>query len=277
MRIWPKRNMRRIDFSKYVGCGNDFIIIDDRLEQFPTHNSALVSALCHRQFGIGADGIILVQTAKEADFRMRIFNSDGSEAEMCGNGIRCFKKFLEELGYLDPFYMIETMHRRLKVETIGEQISVEMGDPKDIRFSINIEYKNTPYLLHCIDTGVPHIVLFVNELASVNVNELGRALRNHAYFSPKGTNVNFAQRLPSGKIALRTYERGVEGETLACGTGATATALAAGYQYKLTGPLDIQLSSNEFLRIGFQLEGLQFSNVTMTGPARHSFNGQIDI
>lgn len=269
--------MERLHFSKYVGCGNDFILIDDREGTFPFASKEWIAKLCHRNFGIGADGIILLQSPQKADFRMRIFNCDGSEAEMCGNGIRCLKLFLSDLGYKEPSYLIETMKRQLKVTTEEGLVAVEMGPPTELRFSIPIAYQGQEYEAYYLDTGVPHLVLFVDDIAAIDVAAFGSFLRHHPLFAPKGCNVNFAERTPFERIAIRTYERGVERETLACGTGATAAALAAAYKYQLKSPVNIGVSSKDQLSIGFQWDGALFSNVTMRGEAYRSFVGQYKI
>lgn len=267
MVLWP--------FIKYVGCGNDFILFDNQTELFPSHNVDLIQRLCHRQWGIGADGIILLEPAKQADFRMRIFNADGHEAEMCGNGIRCLLKFIRQLGFSQPSYYIQTMAGKFKVSHQEKDVCIEMGEllysPRDLF----IEFENRPYTWHYVEVGVPHAILFVDDLVQINLANLGPYIRRHPSFYPKGTNVNIAQLISKEQISIRTYERGVEAETLACGTGATAVALSAAYYYQLKSPLYVQTLSQEILKIEFSLHQQKFSNITLAGPAHSTYRGEI--
>lgn len=275
----------RWSFAKYVGCGNDFILFDNRKKLFPIQHTSLIQRLCHRHYGIGADGVILVENSSQADFRMRIFNADGSEAEMCGNGIRCCAKFIETLrmdsdsvwGYASSHYCIETMKRILHVSIQDRQVCVEMGHPFQVKWNMTLSFRDQSYVMHYLDTGVPHVVLFMDEIERIHLQDLGSFIRHHALFGPQGTNVNLAQRTENGLIKMRTYERGVEGETLACGTGATAVALAAAHLYQLNSPLAIETRSQEILTIEFCLKEQAFSSITMTGPAHCLYQGEIDI
>lgn len=258
-----------IPYSKYTGCGNDFIVIDNRQPvffQFPS-----IPHLCDRKAGIGADGIILLENSKSADYKMRIYNSDGSEAEMCGNGIRCLMKFLHEVGEKPSACSVETMLKQLRLELDGEQVCVEMGDPFDMQWDLSIDGLKMDYL----NTGVPHAIIFVDELESINPNLIGPPIRYHREFAPKGTNVNFARLNPSGVVQVRTYERGVEAETLACGTGATATAIAASHRYRLKSPVRVLVQSGEQLKIAFEWQGKRPTQVMMTGPAKKVGGGTL--
>lgn len=259
-------------FSKYSGCGNDFIIFDNRSLTFPLQES-LIQQLCHRQKGIGADGVILLEPTQNAHFKMRIFNADGSEAEMCGNGIRCLVKFIQDLGISGQAFNIETLAGNLKVEFLNQDIAVDMTEPKDIHWFLSMYSWN----LHYLDTGVPHAVIFCENLEEINLNEWGPKIRCHSDFDPKGVNVNFAQLDAEGKILLRTYERGVERETLACGTGATATALTAAAVYELKSPIHVQVRSGDILTIAFHYDGNSFTNIRLIGPAKRIFMGKIEL
>lgn len=265
----------RVPFSKYVGCGNDFILFDNRAHDFPLEDRSLISKLCHRQCGIGADGIVFLESSLQADFRMRIFNRDGSEAEMCGNGIRCLMRFIQDLGFNNSFYHIETMQRLLKVAVSEGGVCVEMGNPTHIQWDILFNGEDQTYELHYLNTGVPHIVLFIEDIDQIKLDRLGPYIRYHSLFAPEGTNVNLAQVSSSSCIKIRTYERGVEGETLACGTGATAVALATAYKYGYEGPLSIETRLKENLIIDFRRDKNTFRDVTMTGPAYRTFQGTI--
>jgi diaminopimelate epimerase len=251
--------MSTISFVKYHGAGNDFILIDDRALFF---DSTQVPSLCHRKFGIGADGLILLQPHDVADFRMRIFNSDGSEAESCGNGLRCLMQFLLHLGLPKKSYRIATADRIVEASFVGEKISINMGKPLHVK-QLYMDRQE----VHFLDTGVPHTVLFVPDVHSVDLPKNGADLRYHAAFQPRGTNVNFAALQADGSIQVRTYERGLEGETLACGTGAVAVAFAAAKKYKLPNPIHICFPGGT---LEMYVEG---EEVRMVGEAVKVFEG----
>lgn len=263
-----------MEFSKFTGCGNDFIVVDDRCRLFPSHNRDLVRRLCHRRFGIGADGLLLLQDSSHADFRMRIFNADGSEAEMCGNGIRCLMAFIESLGHRNSSYQIETMERTVRVERQGCQVAVAMGEAKDLRWHLPLDVLGRNRIGHSLYTGVPHLVIIVENLEEVDVQQEGSVLRYHAAFQPRGTNVNYAALGPTG-WSYRTYERGVEGETLACGTGATAVALALAKLRQVESPINLRTRSGEEVSVAFQRQGDSFCNIRLIGPATFIFRGTL--
>lgn len=268
-----------LPFSKYSGCGNDFLLFDNRFQLFPAGNKALIARLCHRQRGVGADGIILLENSLTADFKMRIFNSDGSEAEMCGNGIRCLMKFIQELGFADEKYVVETMNERIPLFHENDEISVKMPSPTEISWSTPLSLNGNTWKIHFLNTGVPHAVIFVGDVLEVDLETIAPKIRFHPQFAPKGTNVNFvALHTHSQKIFLRTYERGVEQETLACGTGAVASAIAAAKIHGITSPIHVQTKSQECLKIAFHQDAESvFSNIIMTGPATFVFSGKIDL
>ncbi len=260
-------------FAKYVGCGNDFIIFDNRNESFPYSDKKGIKGLCHRQCGVGADGVILLENSVKADFRMRIFNADGSEAEMCGNGIRCFVKYCHNLFPAKKSFTVETMHRLHKAAVEQEGISVDMGDPTEFK-EVTVPFQNQILDFHFINTGVPHAVHFHPDIDTVELDQLGPYIRHHPSWGPPGTNVTLVQQLDKQRCKIRTFERGVEGETLGCGTGAAAATLAVARLHKLTGPLTIDMKGGS-LKIGFHNENGIFSNLTMTGPAFCTFQGHI--
>lgn len=252
----------KISFCKYQGAGNDFILMDDRwgLLDFSVQD---IANMCHRRFGIGADGLILLQTSQIADFRLRIFNADGSEAEMCGNGVRCLAAFIRRRGlWAKASFSLETMHRRLHVSYKDELIEVEMGPP------IAIEKYDD---LIALDTGVPHAILFA-KVSTINLAEKGPSIRYDKRFAPRGTNVNFVEQTGPQALMIRTYERGVEGETLACGTGCTAAALAAHLVLEMPSPIVVHTASGEHLTISFNHD---LHDVRMAGKATFVFEGTI--
>lgn len=266
-----------LSFSKYVGCGNDFILFDNRSGVFPSHDGDLIRQLCHRQYGIGADGIILLEESEKADFAMRIFNADGGEAEMCGNGIRCLMKFIQELGISLSSCLVETMCRTHRLTISKDLVSVDMGAPTEVAWNIPIEMEANAWTIQFLNTGVPHAILFMKEIESFDLASWGPKFRYHSQFHPQGTNFSVATFPVNGKMSIRTYERGVEGETLACGTGATAAALAGAYLYDQKSPITVQTRLQEKLVIEFQRQGDLFSNVTMSGPSTCTYRGEVDI
>lgn len=239
---------------KYSGCGNDFFLIDNR-ERFFFPDPPLIQELCAQQ----ADGVILLENSSLSDFRMRIFNADGSEAEMCGNGVRCLMQFIRDLHPEKFHCSIETLAGVVIAMADVQGIKVKMPTPVGFNFNLKIDQ----WVCHFVNTGVPHTVIFVDDLEQNSWMEAAPLIRHHLNFAPKGTNVNFAQLHQDG-IAVRTYERGVEGETLACGTGATAAALIAARLYNLPSPIRVIPRSQDPLFVEFDPT---FSSVALIGPA----------
>ncbi|MEX1115135.1 MAG: diaminopimelate epimerase [Akkermansiaceae bacterium] len=273
-----------LHFFKMNGAGNDFIIVDNRdLSLSEALDADTIAALCDRHRGIGADGLLAVEPAKKgADFRFRYYNADGGEAEMCGNGARCFGRFTAHLGEIVlKKVTFETIAGTLAAEMVGEDVRIAMSDPRDLQLEIDAKVPDLDGSLHFVNTGVPHVVAFLessNALDEFDVFTFGAAIRNHAAFAPAGTNANFAAVLAPDHISIRTFERGVEDETLACGTGMVASALI---HHLLTGapsPIKVDVEGGDTLEIGFEKAGDQaFKNVTLTGPADFVFEGEIDI
>jgi diaminopimelate epimerase len=258
-----------IPFSKYQGAGNDFILIDNRKKIFPTEKFSSISKLCERKWGIGADGLILLENSTSADFRMRIFNSDGKEAESCGNGLRCLMKFLIDLGLAPKPYKIELMNGQVVVAVKGDMPVVYLDDPQNLQLSVHL--KDLSQTVHLVDTGVPHGVVFTQQVEKTRVAEMGRILRNHPAFSPKGINVNFAQVMQD-RVKVRVYERGVEDETLACGTGAAAVALIAHELHDLPSPISLEFPGG-MLEVSFEKEKGRYKNIQLIGSAELVFIG----
>lgn len=264
-----KHSTNLVAFSKYSGCGNDFILVDNRTSRFPVENKTLIQTLLNRRHGIGADGLILLENSTHAAYKMRIFNPDASEAEMCGNGIRCLVKFAADLGLLFDNLVIETLSGNLPAKFSGDGISIKMPYPSEIK---NVTFSDSAIKISHLNTGVPHAILFVDDLENVPVEELGPSIRHHPQFGKSGTNVNWVQIINSNTLSIRTFERGVEGETLACGTGATAAALASAAKFQLKNPLFILTKSGDTLKIEFTDK-----EVWMEGPAQKVFTGEIKI
>jgi len=268
-----------LHFFKMNGAGNDFIVIDNRDLSIQL-DAETIEALCDRNRGIGADGLLAVEPAeKGADFKFRYYNADGGEAEMCGNGARCFGRFTAALMEGEPQRVtFETIAGTLAAELVEEDIRIAMSTPKDLKMNTSSKVPDLDAALHFVNTGVPHVVAFVPDLDDVDVFTHGRAIRNHPDFAPAGTNANFASIVGPGHIAIRTYERGVEDETLACGTGMVACALV---HHLLSGdpsPIKVDVEGGDTLEIGFEKSGdSSFENVTLTGPADFVFEGEIEI
>ncbi len=267
-----------VEFTKMNGAGNDFVLIDNRnrkLSLLPEQ----IAGLCNRQKAIGADGLILLENSSngKADYAWKFYNSDGSEAEMCGNGARCFARFVRQLTGKEDRIAFETLSGIIHAEFVDHLVKVSLTTPSHLRLGMDILWEGESRKVHFINTGVPHAVYFVDQLASVPVQKWGASLRYHDRFGPKGTNVNFAQVLNDHSIRVRTYERGVEGETLACGTGVTATALIASRVFDWPSPVTVTTQGGDQLQVGFTWTGENFKDVTLTGPAEVSFTGQIEI
>jgi len=258
------------------GTGNDFIIIDHRTPRIaPEEMSEFARLVCRRKFSVGADGLILIENSEQADFRWQFFNGDGSVAEMCGNGARCAARFAHSHGIAPAQMSFETIAGTIEAEVAGSNVSVRMTPPKDICLQRQIEVGGTTMTVHSLDTGVPHAVLFVEDIDEIEIRTLGSQIRHHQAFMPAGTNVNFVGEC-EGALKVRTYERGVEDETLACGTGATACALVAAILGKTESPVEIITSGGDRLTILFDLlEGPAADNVFLKGPANVVYQGEL--
>ena len=275
--------MRKLPFTKMNGAGNDFVVLDNRSSQIAL-DAKTVARLCDRHRGVGADGVLAVETAAgrpAADFRMRYYNADGGEAEMCGNGARCFARFAARLSETSPDTLsFQTLAGVIRARLEGELVRLDMSVPTggEELGPLALEEGVTFSSAYFLNTGVPHVVVPVADVETVDVHPLGRSIRYHDRFAPRGTNANFIQLVSPTKIILRTYERGVESETLACGTGATASALVHADLNEIEGKgsVAVRVRSGDTLHIGFRRTGpLTFENVTLGGPADFVFSGEI--
>src|ERR1044072_3766384 len=264
-------------FTKMDGAGNDFILIDNRAGEIHL-NRTQIARLCDRHRGIGADGILLLENPSDhADFRMRYFNADGGEAEMCGNGARCFARFANQVAGANGKISFETPAGVISAELTGDLVTLQMTEPTELRLSVPLQIGAEEKIVHFVNSGVPHVVVPVAHVSDVNVSRDGSALRHHEMFSPKGANVNFIEKRGVDKIAVRTYERGGEDESLACGTGVVASALIFAATENVNGPINVIARGGDELRVGFEKGDKQFCNVTLTGPAEFVFEGTIEI
>lgn len=258
-----------LKFYKYQGTGNDFILIDNRQQVFDKKNAKLVAQMCDRKFGIGADGLLLLEDDTATDFRMVYYNADGNESSMCGNGGRCIVAFAQYLGIIGTtteFIATDGLHHAEVLPT-GD-VRLQMIDVEGV-----LEQTGSYF----VQTGSPHHVAFVDDLANYPVYIKGKAIRESQQYAPHGTNVNFVEQQADGSWALRTFERGVEDETLSCGTGATAVALtlyAIGQVTTTTVGLHVQGGN---LQVHFTPDGRSFKNVYLQGPAKQVFSGSYPI
>lgn len=271
--------MRKIEFFKMNGSGNDFILIDNRqnvVENIGLKIEEFVKRICKRGLSIGADGVILIENTNEpdCDFAWQFYNSDGSKASMCGNGSRCAVRFAYLKGIIsDTKTTFLTGAGKIYGEIVGiNTVKVQLTKPTDYK---TIELDNQT--MYFINTGVPHLVIFVDDLDAVDVAKLGAKYRYHEAFAPAGTNVNFVKILDNNTIAIRTYERGVESETLACGTGSTASSLISGLVSKANTPIEVHTRSGKVLKVYFQIKDIQSSEpidiVFLEGDSMLSFVG----
>lgn len=268
--------MRKIDFYKMSGSGNDFIIIDNRshgVDETGLHD--FIVNVCRRKMSVGADGLILVEDVEGADFKWRFFNSDGSVAEMCGNGARCVARFAYINHIAGPNMSFETEAGIVHAQIAEDQVKIKMTDPSDIKTDYPLELKGNSISVSSLNTGVPHVVIETDRIEDVNVLETGKEIRFHDRYAPAGTNVNFVEHAKDNIIAIRTYERGVEGETLACGTGAAAGAIVMARKLKIKSPIRVLTRSGGYLNIFFQEKDGQYRNVHLEGDARVIYRGRL--
>jgi diaminopimelate epimerase len=254
-------------FYKYQGTGNDFVILDNRTSKYENITTAQVKQMCDRRFGIGADGLMLLNLVEGYDFEMKYYNADGNESSMCGNGGRCLVQFAKDVG----------IHK--------QQFSfIAIDGPHEANFDengwVNLKMKDVDTIAHLhggvvLDTGSPHYVKFVNELANYDVFAEGKNIRYSDHFKEKGINVNFVQR-HDNRINVRTYERGVENETYSCGTGVTASAIVAANAVEGFNRVDVSTPGGE-LAVTFEKHGDRYSNIWLCGPATYVFKGEIEL
>jgi len=264
----------KIPFFKMSGSGNDFILIDNRQGVLNAdHLGDFVPKVCARKVSVGADGLILIEPSQRVDFRWRFFNADGSEAEMCGNGGRCAARFAVLKGITTPKLAFETLAGIIEAEVNGRQVKLQMVQPTGLKLNLDVPIDGQNHQLHFINTGVPHAIKMVEDAAAVAVKDLGRKIRFHAQFQPAGTNANFVQPVDRKHLKVRTYERGVEDETLACGTGSVAAALIFALKGNIRDSVNVYTRSSEVLKVYFERSGRNFKNVWLEGKARIVYQG----
>ena len=269
--------MKPIHFYKMSGCGNDFIVIDNRSPVIEEKDLfAFIVGVCRRKMSAGADGVILIENSDTVDFKWRFYNSDGSVAEMCGNGARCVARFAYLNGITGPDMAFETLAGIVSASVFETgRVRIRMTDPLNLVLDRPLALKSGKFAVGSVNTGVPHAVMVVDNLDETPVKEMGKEIRFHPDFAPAGTNVNFVSVRTDKIVAIRTYERGVEDETLACGTGCVASALVTARKFALASPVTLLTRSGGYLRIYFTLHQDAFSDVYMEGDARVIYRAEL--
>ncbi len=268
--------MKRIPFIKMSGSGNDFILVDhrnplverDRMREFS-------QKVCQRRVSVGADGLIFIEPSTKADFSWRFFNADGSEAEMCGNGGRCAARFAFLKGIAKASLTFETVAGILSAEVNGKRVKLEMTKPHGLALDETLEIDGKNQVISSINTGVPHAVLFEKNVEEMEIVPMGRAIRYHPHYAPKGTNANFVRVDRDSQMVVRTYERGVEDETLACGTGTVASALVAALKGLVTSPVSVRTRGGEILKVHFQIDGGEVKKVFFEGDVHIIYEAEM--
>lgn len=285
--------MNKIPFMKLSGAGNDFVIINNLENIVDSTDTNFVKKVCERRMSVGADGVLLVEKADgigtgmsplpeekaeetaDVDFRMRYFNADGGEVETCGNGARCISRFAYLNGIVSEKMRFLTNAGVYESEVVGDNVKVRMSQPTDIRLNVPLQLKDGVHTVGFANSGVPHVVFFVDDLDGTDVFDMGQQTRYHADFTPAGTNANFIRIQSSERLEIRTYERGVEGETLACGTGSIASAIVSAALGKVTSPVSVKTASGVVLKIHFDMSDGEPKNVYLEGDARVIYAGEL--
>ena len=268
--------MKTIPFFKMSGSGNDFIIIDNREAVVPEAQlTRLVIGACRRKMSVGADGMIFIESSANRDFKWRFFNADGSLPDMCGNGARCAARFAFMHGIAGRQMAFDTLAGTIEATVGDDTVKIRMTAPRDLKTGTMLDLEGTPTAVGSVNTGVPHVVMVVDDIEAVAVAETGRLIRYHPNFAPDGTNANFVAVKENGTIFIRTYERGVEDETLACGTGNVAAALILAHERGLTSPVTLTTRSGGKLTVHFTTHGGRYQDVFLEGDARVIYRGDL--
>jgi diaminopimelate epimerase len=266
----------KIPFMKMSGSGNDFILIDHRRPFFSkAQMQELARKVCRRRISVGADGLIFIEPSERADFKWQFFNADGSEAEMCGNGGRCVARFAYLKGIAGPSLTFETVAGILSAEVDGMRVKLELTKPYSLKLDEPLAVEGKSLSVSSLNTGVPHAVLFVEDVEGWDVVRTGRIIRNHPHFAPSGTNVNFVRVEKGSHLIVRTYERGVEDETLACGTGVVASSLISAFKGFVTSPVSVKTQGGEVLKVHFEIEGKEVKKVHYEGDVHIIYEAEM--
>lgn len=268
--------MKPIPFFKMSGSGNDFIVIDNRKAVVPeAHLNRLVTGACRRKLSVGADGLILIEPSSRVDFKWRFFNADGSLAEMCGNGARCAARFALIHGFAARQMAFETLAGVIEASVNDDAVKIRMTDPIDLRTGYGLALDRATVVVGSVNTGVPHVVTVVEDIEALDVVRTGRLIRHHPVFAPAGTNANFVAFGKEGEIFIRSYERGVEDETLACGTGTVAAALVLAHDRGLASPMRLTTRSGSTLTVHFKHQEDRYRDVFLEGDARVIYRAEL--
>ncbi len=262
-------------FTKASGAGNDFVLLDNRNGSLPDDQSALARALCSRPFGIGGDGLLILEKSGRADFAMKYYNADGSYGGMCGNGGRCIARYAHRKGIVGKTMAFEALGHVYRAECLDEEVRLAMKDPGPLEPQVRLSGIGSGIVGTLVDTGAPHYVILVDDLDATDVTNLGRSIRHHPRFQPAGTNVNFVKQEGAGAFLMRTYERGVEAETLACGTGSVAVACVAMTILGSTSPVIVRARSGERLIVSLDMEDGRPFRPVLQGSAHLLFEGTL--
>jgi diaminopimelate epimerase len=264
------------------GAGNDFVVIENRSRQIRNGPRA-ARILCDRRWGVGSDGLLLLEKSPKANYRMMYFNADGSYGGMCGNGGRCIARYAVLNRIAPRNHRFEALKHVYAASVKGSEVELTMKNPQDLDLEREIRLKGKKTMVSFVNTGSPHVIVPCSalggqgKLKSIDVVGLGSEIRYHAMFKPSGVNANFVERMKGNSIHIRTYERGVEAETMACGTGSIASAIVASRLWKLKPPIVVVAESGRKLRVDFSDDGTQISNVHLSGPAVISFRGVFEL
>jgi diaminopimelate epimerase len=264
-----------IPFFKMNGCGNDFVLIDNRKDRLDADPAEFTRRICRRKISVGADGLIIIEASDHYDFQWQFYNADGSRAEMCGNGARCAARFAHQMGIAGEEMVFLTDAGPIEAEILKERVKIKMTAPSDCRLEYDLALSSGQRRVSSINTGVPHVVMEMEGLAEADVVTPGREIRHHQHYAPAGTNANFIELAEKGKLHVRTYERGVEDETLACGTGCVAAALVTASRVLWPSPVHVTTRSGGILTIHFKKDGHRFRDVYLEGDARIVCSGDI--
>ncbi len=265
-----------IQFTKMSGSGNDFIIIDNRVPVMDDAKKVdFVKRVCDRKMSIGADGVIFVENSDKADIKWDFYNDDGSSAEMCGNGGRCVARYAVEKKIAPAELTLETLAGIIGAKVDGANVRVKLTAPENLQQDLDVQLNGTRYQIDSLNTGVPHAIIYSDKVEDTNVKEVGNGIRFHDTFAPSGTNVNFVEKVGDHALKIRTYERGVEDETLACGTGAVASALLSSYKKLVQPPVQVETRGGEVLKVDFDASNGTVTEVYLEGLTRIAFQGTL--
>jgi len=265
-----------ISFTKMSGSGNDFVIIDNREPVLdPETKRDFVKKVCRPKSSVGADGVIFIENSDKADYGWDFYNSDGSSAEMCGNGGRCVARYAFEKGIAPQKHSFETVAGIIEAEVNGPVVKVKLTRPENLQNNVQVDFEGLQYKVDSINTGVPHAIIFFEDVDREDIQTIGSGIRYHSIFAPAGTNVDLVEKKNGNALKVRTYERGVEGETLACGTGVVASAIIASHKFKIESPVNVETRGGEILKVHIEPSNGSLPVVYLEGLTKIAFEGQL--